>query len=153
MKSSATGFTLVEMVFAVALLGIAVLGLSLSIPVAVQSNTRNRVDSEASTLVQRLLEQIVAQPLTATSFVDANGNTVSLAAGGSPLVNGKIDFGSAAVSGYNQTGAGSSGAAYDLRWNVQALADGAKQFTFAARKNGSERYLLPPVQVSLRLGK
>lgn len=153
MKSSATGFTLVEMVFAVALLGIAVLGLSLSIPVAVQSNTRNRVDSEASTLVQQLLEQIVAQSLAATSFVDANGNTVSLAAGGSPLVSGKIDFGAAAVSGYNQTGTGSSGAAYDLRWNVQALADGAKQFTLAARKKGAERYLLPPAQVSLRLGK
>ena len=153
MNNSAKGFSLVEMVFAVSLLGVAVMGLSLSIPVAVQSNRRNRVDSEASTLVQRLVEQIIAQPLSATSFVDASGNTVSLAAGGSPLASGKINFGAAAVSGYNQTGVGSSSAAYDLRWNVQALADGAKQFTVAARKKGTERYLLPPSQVSLRLGK
>ena len=153
MENAAKGFSLVEMVFAVSLLGVAVLGLSLCIPVAVQSNMRNRVDSEASTLVQRLVEQIEAQPLSAPSFVDANGNTVSLAPGGSPLVGGKVDFGSAAVNGYNQTEVGSSGAAYELRWNIQALADGAKQFTVAARKRGSERYLLPPSQVSLRLGK
>ena len=104
-------------------------------------------------LVQRQLEQIAMQPLTSSSFTDANGNTVSLAPGGATLTNGKIDFTTAAVTGYNAAGTGSSGGQYELRWNVQSLADGARQFTMAARKKGGERFLFSPVNISLRVGK
>ena len=147
------GFTLMEVVFSTGLLSVAVLGLALSIPVATQTNHRNRVDAEEAMLAQRQVEQMIAQPLTATSFTDANGNVISLAPGGSPLAGGKINFSAAAVTGYNTTAAGSSGGQYEIRWNVASLADGGKQFTMAARKKGTERYLLPPVNLSVRQGK
>ena len=153
MKQLEQGFTLVEVVFSVALLSVAVVGLALTIPVSVQTSTRNRVDAELAMLVQRELEQIVAQPLTATSFTDASGNSVSLAAGGNPLASGKIDFTASWVTGYRATVSGISGGQYDLRWNVQALADGGKLFTVGARKSGAERFLLPPVNVSSRVGR
>ena len=153
MKKSERGFTLVETVFSVALLTIAILGLATAIPVAVQTNHRNRVDSEGAMLVQKELEQIATQPLTSSSFTDANGNSVSLAAGGNTLANGQIDFDAAAVAGYNATVTGNAGAQYQLRWNVQSLADGSKQFTMAARRTGGQRFLLPPVNLSLRQGR
>src|SRR3989304_4094980 len=103
------GFTLMEAVFSTSLLGVAVMGLALSIPIATQTNHRNRVDAEGSMLVQRQLEQMIAQPLTATSFTDANGNVISLASGGSALASGQINFSAAAVNGYNATATGSSG--------------------------------------------
>ncbi|MBI4464277.1 MAG: prepilin-type N-terminal cleavage/methylation domain-containing protein [Acidobacteria bacterium] len=147
------GFTLMEIVFSTSLLGVAVLGLAMSIPIATQTNHRNRVDAEGAMLVQRQVEQMIAQPLTATTFTDVNGNVVSLAPGGSPLAGGKINFSAAAVNGYNLAATGSSGAQYQLRWNVTSLADGGKQFTIAARKRGSEGFLLPPVNLSVRQGK
>ncbi|MBI4442043.1 MAG: hypothetical protein HY649_01555 [Acidobacteria bacterium] len=135
------------------LLSVAVLGLALSIPIATQTNQRNRVDAEGSMLVQRQLEQMIAQPLMATSFTDANGNVISLAPGGSPLAGNRIDFSAAAVTGYNTTATGSSGSQYELRWQVTSLADGSKQFTMASRKRGNERFLLPPVHLAVRQGK
>ena len=135
------------------LLVIAVLGLAICVPVALLANNRNRVDAEATMLAQSELEQILAQPLTATSFVDASSNTVSLGAGGCSLVNGKIDFSQAAVAGYNATVSGSKGARYDLRWYVQSLADTGKQFNIAARRTGSQGSLLSPVNLAVRLGR
>lgn len=146
-------FTLIEVMFSMFLLTIALLGLAVCIPAAVKTNHRSRLDSEATLLAQKELEQMAAQALTAASFSDAEGNSVSLAAGGSPLLNGAVDFSPAAVSGYNATMTATSAAQYELRWNVQALADGAKQFTVGARKKGSQRFLMPPVNLSLRVGK
>ena len=141
-----------EVVFSVSLLSIAVLGLAMTIPVAAQSNNKNRVDAEGALLVQEDIEQMMAQPLNTTSFTDSNGNVITISAGGAPLASGKIDYSQATVAGYNVTVAGTSGAQYQLRWNVQSLADGSKQFTVAANRTGGLRYLLPPVNVVGRRG-
>ena len=146
-------FSLVEVLVSVSILSVAMLGLALSIPVAIQANHRNRVDAEATLRAQREIEQMIAQPLTATSFTDADGNTVSLAAGGCLIANGKIDFTQAAVAGYWLTATGIDGVRYELRWNVQSLADGGKQYTIGARRIGTQRFLLPPVNLSTRQGK
>lgn len=142
-----------EVLMAMSILSISLLGLAMAIPAAVQANQRHRVDSEATMLAQRELEQMGAQPLPATSFTDSQGNAVQIVAGGSALNNGKVDFSQAAVSGYNCVVSGTSNARYELRWNVQSLADGAKLFTVAARKAGPQRSLLPPVNLSLRVGR
>ncbi len=142
-----------ETVIAMLLLGVALIGLALLVPVALQANQRSRVDSEANMLAQGELEQMVAQPVTATSFTDAAGNTVSLAAGGSPLANSAIDFAQAAVTNYQAFLTSTSGAQYELRWNVQSLPDGDKLFTIAARKRSSQRFLLPPVNLKTRVGR
>ena len=151
MRPSA-GFTLMEVVFSMSLLSVATLGLALTIPAAVQSNNRNRVDAEGALLVQKEVEQMLAQPLSTTSFTDSSGNAITISAGGAPLASGKIDYSQATVAGYNVTVTGTAGALYQLRWNVQSLADGSKQFTVAANRTGGQRYLLPPVNIVSRRG-
>ena len=152
-KSSMQGFTLLEVVFSTSLLAIAMLGLALMIPVAAQSNSRNRIDSEGSTLVQQELEQILAQGLSTTSFIDVNGNQISIGAGGCALTtSGPLDYSTAAPNGYSAIVTGTSGGRYELRWNVQALADSSKQFTIAAKRTGGIPYLLPPVNIVARRG-
>src|SRR5258708_3709343 len=127
-KQPAKGFTLVEVVFSTSLLAIAMLGLALTIPVAAQSNSRNRVDAQGALFVQQELEQMLAQQLTASSFTDAAGNSVSIGAGGCSLTTaGSIDYATPAPSGYSAIFTGTSGGRYELRWNVQALADSSKQ--------------------------
>ena len=146
------GFTLLEVVFAISLLGISVLGLAMTIPVAVQSNNRNRVDAQAALIVQKEVEQMLAQPLSTTSFTDSSGSAITISAGGAPLASGKIDFNQAVVTGYNVTVIGNSGGYFQLRWNVQSLADGSKQFTVAAIRLGGMRYMLPPVNIVSKRG-
>lgn len=147
------GFTVIEAMFAMAILAVALLGLALAIPAAVQANHRNRVDTQATMLAQRELEQMIARPVGAASFTDADGAAVSLSAGGAPLLHGKIDFSQAAVSGYSATKTAGNGARFDLRWNVQVLADGTKIFVIGARRVGSQRFLLPPVNLTTRMGR
>ena len=152
-RSRQSGFTLVETMVSMVLLSTALIGLALTIAVSLQTSQRMRVDTEATMLAQWELEQMVAQPLSATSFTDTNGNTVSVAAGGSPMVNGVIDFSQAAVTSYRVVLTGTSGAPYEVRWNVQSLSDGTKQFTIAARKNTGQRFLMPPANLSTRIGR
>lgn len=147
------GFTVIEAMFAVAILAVALLGLALAIPVALQSNNRNRVDTQATMIAQRELEQMIALPVAANSFTDADGALVSLAAGGAPLLDGKIDFSQATVSNYSATKTAGNGARFDLRWNVQVLNDGTKIFVIGARRVGSQRFLLPPVNLTTRMGR
>jgi len=90
---------------------------------------------------------------SSTFFTDAFGNVVSLAAGGAPLANGGIDFGASAIANYAATVNGSSGAWYELRWNVQSVADSGKVFIVGARRAGSPRFLLPPVNIWARQGR
>lgn len=153
MKSKSEGFSLLEVLIALLILKVALLGLALIIPVAVQANQRNRVDAEGAMLTQRELEQMLAQPLTSASFTDGCGNLVSIVPGGAPLANGRVDFGAAAVANYTADFTGSSGARFQLRWNVQSVADGGKVFTVGARRTGPQRMLLPPVNVWGRQGR
>ena len=127
-------------------------GLALIIPQAVQTNQRARVDSEATMLAQSEMEQMLARPLTATTFTDTAGNTVSIAAGGAPLANGVIDYSQAAVTNYRAFLTSSTGGRYDVRWNVQTLSDGTKQFIVSGQSS-SQRFLMPPVNLMTRIGR
>src|SRR5260221_6337416 len=152
-KQRKSGFTVIEAMIAVGILSVALLGLALAIPVAIQANNRNRVDTQATMIAQRELEQFIARSVTASSFTDADGTLVTISAGGAPLASGKIDFIQAAVTGYSATKTAGNGARFDLRWNVQVLADGTKIFVLGARRVGSQRFLLPPVNLTTRMGR
>ena len=151
--SPQSGFTLVETLVGMFLLAVVMIGLALMITVSMQTGQRTRVDTEATMLAQWELEQMLAQPLSVTTFTDANGNTSSLAPGGSPLVNGAIDFSQAPVTSYCAILTSTTGGQYELRWNVQTLSDGSKQFIVAARKNSRQRFLMPPINLATRLGR
>jgi prepilin-type N-terminal cleavage/methylation domain-containing protein len=147
------GFTVIEAMIALGIMAVALLGLALSIPVAIQANHRNRVDTQATMIAQREMEQFMARPVATSSFTDADGSPVTIAIGGASLLGGKIDFSQAAVGGYSATKAGGNGARFDLRWNVEVLADGTKIFVIGVRRVGSQRFLLPPVNLTTRIGR
>lgn len=62
-RTAQSGFTLVELLTAVAILLIGIVAVAQMVPAALTSNLRNRVDSTALIVAQRELEQMAAQPL------------------------------------------------------------------------------------------
>ena len=134
----ARGFTLVELVVAMAVMLFGIASVAQLVPLATQSNARNRHDSTAVVLAERLLNQMVTQPLTATQFTDADGNVIMLGsattsglAGNSllvtnarpngPLVLVRINFAATPMPNYNFTYTNPNDAVpipYEVRWSV-----------------------------------
>lgn len=95
------GFTLLEMMLACSVLMIGVVSVVQLVPASLKTSVDNRLDTMATVVAQRELDQMLTQPLSATSFSDADGHTVSLGGAGAPganvVMNGQsatIDFSS-----------------------------------------------------------
>ncbi len=102
------GFTLMEVLFAIVILSVGVMGLAAVVPFATENDYRSRVDTTATFVALRQLEQILAQPPGVVSFTDGSDNpgmnvpivvnvtdlnTADLVGSGAPLdANGNIDF-------------------------------------------------------------
>src|SRR2546421_4939607 len=105
------GFSLLEMMLATVILLVGLVAIAQLVPATILLNFRNRTDSSSLVFAQRELDQMLDQPLTANSFLDAQGNTCQL---GDPTVTNSvqgtnvlvfsnqaaIDF-TSSVSGYN----------------------------------------------------
>jgi hypothetical protein len=79
--------SLLEMVLASAILLVGILSVVQLVPATLQSDLRNRLDTEATVIAQRELDQMLAQPLNLSppSFTDPmTGNSISLGGTGSP---------------------------------------------------------------------
>jgi hypothetical protein len=140
---------------------VALVSVAQMVPVAMRLNANNRRDSTALVIAQRELNQMIGQPLSATTFTNAQGITCNLGNPASPntvvgnpvvVVNNRptINFGAAAVAGYNfnYTDANdASGTSYEVRWAVITSASGgtvfAKRFIVGARRRGGNGPLLP----------
>lgn len=126
------GFSLVELAIATVVLLVGAVAVMQLVPAAMQSNLNNRYDSTAAVLAQRLLDQMAAQPLTETEFVDADGRVIQLGSAaaanqvqGGPvrIIRGmaQINFNAPAVAGFNFQVVDendASGARYEVRWAV-----------------------------------
>ena len=107
-RKGARGFTLMEVLFAVGILSVGVMGLAIMVPFATENDYRSRVDTTATFVALRQLEQILAQPPGVVSFTDGSDNpgvnapilvnvtdlnTADLVGSGAPLdANGNINF-------------------------------------------------------------
>ena len=152
------GFTLVETMIAIVILAVGVMSLATLIPYATRNDYRSRIDTTATFVAMRQLEQMLAQPYKVTSFTseeDGNGNTVAInvscgapgCAAGATVIGGLISFAGAAPAGYGRTYAipasGVAGApkinegTYDVRWNVSQNANGIRTILIAARPVGN----------------
>jgi len=164
------GFTLLEMLFAAAVLGIGLLGLLGLITIAIASNNRNKLDSTATLLAQMTAEQIATisgNATTSVTITDCNPTTSSAShtvsttgsttgAGANLDGSGNIDF-TQAFSGVTANYAmlyygcaastGDRAAIYDVRWNIKTLTSNTKLVTVAARRNGTNTSL--PVQFNI----
>lgn len=139
-RSMQGGFSLLELLIATVVLMVGIVAVVQLVPASLQSNVNNRVDTTATVIAQRQLDQILSQPLTASSFTDKDGRTFNLGdpaspgvVVGSPIVmygtTAVIDFSADAVDGYNFQYADPNdpaGALYELRWGViSAVNNGA----------------------------
>src|SRR5487761_543744 len=108
------GFTIIEMLIATLVMVVGVVGVAQLIPLSIRLNTANRNDSTALVFAQREIDQMVNQPISATTFTDPQGVLCPPAANcnlgnvatprvpvGSPVVMSNnrpiIDFSAAAV--------------------------------------------------------
>ncbi|MGH9643461.1 MAG: type IV pilus modification PilV family protein [Terriglobales bacterium] len=158
-----SGFTLVEMLIATAVLLIGIVAVAKLVPVAVGLDASNRRDSTALVIAQREMDYMVGQPLSATTFADPQGILCPAATNcnlgvaatppaleGSPVImvgsRPLIDFSQAKVAGYSFTYADPNDpadVAYDIRWAVIAFSNGAKRFMVGVRRQGGNTPLLP----------
>jgi prepilin-type N-terminal cleavage/methylation domain-containing protein len=136
------GFSLIEVLIAIIILNVALVSVAQMVPIAMRLDAVNRRDSTALVIAQRELNQMIGQPLSATSFTNARGATCSLGDPASPntvvgnpvvMVNNRptINFAATAVAGYNffYTDPNDATAApYEVRWAVITVASGGNAF-------------------------
>ena len=157
------GFSLVELLIAMLVLTVGMVGGVAIISVAIAANANSRFDTGAVSLAQSTMDRIIVISASATgsqlttSMTDCNGtvHSINTALGGAPtgtisgIANGvqSIDFSQAAVGGYQMfytlCGAGGSGytgtsQTYDVRWNVSAGPTQDTQLILVAAKNIGE---------------
>ena len=145
-ENMARGFSLIEVMIAMAVLVVGLLGGIAVIAVASANDGRSKLHSTAILLAQSTMEKIAAIPKAAgntqTSLTDCAGTphtieTAVPAAGGSPaLVNsgafsGTIDFSQPTVTNYSMvyvTCSSGGNIGYDIRWRIDPglLLDGVR---------------------------
>src|SRR5437899_11134172 len=95
------GFSLIELMIAMGVLAVGLLGGILVIAAATASNGRSRLHTTAVTMAESTMEKIVAIPKSAvgsaaqTTMTDCAGNTftIATAAGGSDLITNAVAVG------------------------------------------------------------
>jgi prepilin-type N-terminal cleavage/methylation domain-containing protein len=122
------GMTLIELMIAMVVLLVGVVGSMALIAYAMGGNGRSKQQSNATVVAQMLSEKISSQKASTSSDLtvsDCTGtaNTVHTAAGGGALTSsGDVDFTQAAVPGYQMyfTDCGTNGRqmTYDVRWTI-----------------------------------
>lgn len=133
LRTSQRGFSILEMLIASAIMMVGIISVVQLVPASLQLNATNRLDTLATVIAQRELDQMLSQPLDPTkpTFIDKDGRTISLGGPGSPGApvimlgqTAQIDFTAAPVAGFSipayrdlndPTG---TGATFELRWAV-----------------------------------
>jgi len=80
------GFSVLEMIVASAILMVGIVSVVQLVPASLKNSVGNRMDTMATVVAQRELDQMLSQPvnLTPPSFIDKDGNLVSLGGAGAP---------------------------------------------------------------------
>lgn len=153
-----SGFSLLEMIIASAILLVGILSVVQLVPASLRSNLYNRMDTMATVIAQRELDQMLNQPLSATSFTDANGNVVSLGGANSPgspvVMQGSmavIDFSADPVDGFNIPNYHDlndpTGSTFELRWAVFPVSANkvavGKRIIIGCRQTNAAQPMLP----------
>lgn len=132
------GFSLLEMIIASGILLFGIVSVVQLVPASLKNNINNRLDTLATAIAQRELDQMLNQPLTASSFTDTDGHVVKLSGPGSPGANVVMEGTAAAIdfsSDISSVPAGFSAiyidlndpsrTSFELRWAVYSQTSGA----------------------------
>jgi prepilin-type N-terminal cleavage/methylation domain-containing protein len=158
------GFSLLEMIMAVTVLIVGLVGVAQLVPASLMLNTGNRASSSALVLAQRQMDLLVNLPLNATIFNDLQGNLCVGCSLGDPaqqnvlvgcpilMSNNRplIDFSQPVFSGYGYLYTDPNDptrAQWDVRWAVITQSNGSvitsKRFIVGVRQVGGSGFVLP----------
>lgn len=171
--SGARGFSMIELLIAALVLLFGVAAVVQLVPNAMQANLRSKQDSTAVVVAERLLDQMLSQPMTAANFTSADGRVCDLGSTANPNVffgsavmnqGGRtvINFNGATVNGYNYAPAWvdpnePNAAGYEIRWAVVTRVSGAnavhKRFLVGVWKRGIGGRNMIPVTVEGAVGR
>ena len=144
MRRKDSGFSILEMVIASAIMMVGIISVVQLVPVSLQLNASNRLDTLATVIAQRELDQMLSQPLAVNAFSDTDGRTISLGGAGSPGAAvvpdaqgaEQIDFTAPTVSGFVIQGYRDrndpnfpNGPTFELRWAVIPQTSGGRIFS------------------------
>lgn len=161
----ARGFSLIEVMIAMAVLVVGLLGGIVVIAVAGANDGRSKLHSTAILLAQSTMEKIAAIPAAAgntqTTLTDCAGTphtieTAVPAAGGSPAListgafSGTIDFSQPTVANYSMvyvTCSNGGNIGFDVRWRIDQGPTPATQLVTVSAKPlvtaGATQFMLP----------
>jgi len=136
-KVQQAGFTLLEMILASAVLMFGIVSVMQLVPASLKTSVNNRLDTMATVVAQRELDQMLSQPLTSTAFLDADLHSISLGGAGTTGANVLMDGQSTTIdfsSDISTVPAGFSTfyvdlndplrATFELRWAVFSEVNG-----------------------------
>lgn len=139
-----SGMSLVELLIAMVVLLVGLVGSLALVATAVGNNGRSRQQGNSTVVAQMITEKISSvtaslSPLLAVTDCVGNNFNVSTTAGGSPVnAQGDIDFTQPPVAQYQMlyTDCGTVGRqfTYDVRWNIQQPTPNVKVLTVTAQK-------------------
>src|ERR1700682_5456189 len=129
-RAGQSGFSILEMLLASVIMMVGIISVVQLVPVSLQLNASNRLDTMATVIAQRELDQMLSQPLDPSkpTFKDKDGNIISLAGAGSPGApvimlgqTAQIDFTADPVDGFSipvYLDPKDPTATFELRWAV-----------------------------------
>lgn len=136
--------SLIELMIAMVVLLVGLMGSLALVATAVQNNGRSRQQGNSTVVAQMITEKISSvtaalSPLLVVTDCVGNNFNVSTSAGGSVVnAQGDIDFTQAPVAQYQMlyTDCGTLGRqfTYDIRWNIQQPTANVKILTVTAQK-------------------
>lgn len=161
-RSGDSGFSILEMLIASAIMMVGIISVVQLVPVSLQLNSNNRLDTLATVIAQRELDQMLSQPLAVNVFNDMEGRVISIGGAGSPgapvLMDPQgapqIDFNAPTVSGFfipayvdpNDPNCPNC-ATFELRWAVIPQVNGgriiSKRIIIGCRQTNVTRPVLP----------
>ncbi len=160
-----SGFSILEMIIASAIMMVGIVSVVQLVPVSLQLNASNRLDTLATVIAQRELDQMLSQPLALNAFTDTDGRVISLGSAGSPGAAvvpdaqgaEQIDFTAPTVTGFvipayvdpNDPNCPNC-ATFELRWAVIPQVSGgriiSKRIIIGCRQTNANR---PALAVNL----
>ena len=130
------------MVVASAILMVGIVSVVQLVPASVQSSSRNRYDTMATVIAQRELDQILAQPLYASTFTDSTIIEISVPSGSVPDGYIKPDY-----QDPNDPNFQHGAAIFEIRWAVITRVNNgtitSKRFIIGCRQTNSTQPVVP----------
>lgn len=138
------GTSLIELMIAMLVLGVGLLGSAALTAVSIKSNSRSHNDSMSTAVAKLVIGQISAVPIGggAVNVTDCAGNTTAVTTNGTPAgaganltASGRIDYSQSfagVTAGYAMqytacNSVNGTKAVYDVRWNITSIGTPAKE--------------------------